>query len=76
LRLPTLDEAMSLVEQVKRENGLYVDPTFDKKLWCIWTADRIDSFSAWVVLVNLGTCVTNFNGVGNYACGVRSSVNR
>ncbi|MBN2010987.1 DUF1566 domain-containing protein [candidate division KSB1 bacterium] len=38
-RLPTLEEAMSLLECQKKVNGLYIDPLFDKEQNWIWTAD-------------------------------------
>jgi len=48
-RLPTLEEAMSLMEPEKKSNGLYLDPVFDEKQQVIWTADKDASGRAWVV---------------------------
>lgn len=55
-RLPTLEEAMSLMEPKKNEHGLYIDPVFDKNQRWIWTADREASGGAWVVDFNVGYC--------------------
>lgn len=38
-RLPTLEEAASLLEVDKKDSGLYIDPVFDSKQWSIWTRD-------------------------------------
>ncbi|MEA3421847.1 MAG: DUF1566 domain-containing protein, partial [Acidobacteriota bacterium] len=47
-RLPTLEEAASLLESSKR-NGLYIDPVFSSKQRWIWTGDKYDSKYGWVV---------------------------
>jgi serine/threonine-protein kinase len=49
-RLPTLQEALSLVEARKYESGLYIDPIFDNKQQWIWTAD--EESASQVRLVN------------------------
>lgn len=54
-RLPTLEEAMSLLEPEKRD-GLYLDPVFDRKQQWIWTTDYPDAGAAWVVAFNDGGC--------------------
>ncbi|MGH7597802.1 MAG: DUF1566 domain-containing protein [bacterium] len=38
-RLPTLEEAMSLMEPSKNSDGLYIDSKFDEKQTWIWTSD-------------------------------------
>lgn len=48
-RLPTLEEAMSLMEPSKKHGHLYIDPVFDKTQWWIWTADKTPAGVAWVV---------------------------
>jgi hypothetical protein len=54
-RLPTLEEAASLLESNKR-NDLYIDPIFSKRQGGIWTGDSKDAISknkiyaAWRVL--------------------------
>ena len=63
-RLPTLEEAMSLMEPGRKSNGLYIDLIFDVKQSWIWTADRIVSSGAWAVNFYGGYCFDydiNFN---------------
>lgn len=55
-RLPTLEEAMSLIKPQKNHYELYIDPAFDQKQKRIWTADKEDEISAWVVYFDEGTC--------------------
>ena len=59
-RLPTVDEAVSLLESSKR-NGLYIDPVFSKKPSWTWTGDESQACSgapwndaAWSVGFELG----------------------
>ncbi len=48
-RLPTVEEAFSLVESSKR-NGLYIDPVFSRKHEGVWTGDVLDGgVPAWSV---------------------------
>jgi hypothetical protein len=54
-RLPTLEEAMSLMEP-KKHDDLFLDPVFDHKQWWIWTADKSSASSAWCVYFGLGSC--------------------
>ena len=55
-RLPTLDEAMSLMEP-KPSGSLYIDPVFDRTQNWIWTADKADSAGvAWVAGFYDGIC--------------------
>jgi hypothetical protein len=51
-RLPTLEEAMSLMEPTKKNGALYIDPLFDSKQRWIWTADKKSSGSSWRVYFN------------------------
>lgn len=48
-RLPTLEEAVSLMEPKKMNGDLYIDPKFDIKQRWIWTSDTYSASSAWVV---------------------------
>jgi serine/threonine-protein kinase len=48
-RLPTLEEAMSLMEPKKNKQGLYIDSVFDKEQSWIWTVDKESAGVAWVV---------------------------
>ena len=53
-RLPTVDEAASLLESNKR-NDLYIDPIFSNKQKWIWTGDRFGSEAAWRVHFHNGS---------------------
>ncbi len=55
-RLPTLVEAMSLIEARKMANNLYIDPAFDAKYWWIWTSDLSSASRAWSVDFEFGHC--------------------
>lgn len=48
-RLPTLEEAMSLMEPTKTNGDLYIDPKFDKEQEWIWTSDVYSASKAWAV---------------------------
>ncbi|GEM_PF-2618979 len=67
-RLPTLDEAMSLMEREKT-NGLHIDPIFDPNQWWIWTVDKANADTAWVVTFDAGRCTY---GRFNIKCYVRA----
>jgi len=56
-RLPTLEEAMSLMGPQPNENGLYIDPVFENQPW-IWTADMESAARAWYVNFLNGYCVS------------------
>lgn len=72
-RLPTLEEAMSLMERERKTNDLYIDPIFDKKQCSIWTADLSKKMSqAWVFFLNYGSCYINCFDFNNYVRAVRS----
>ncbi len=71
-RLPTLEEAMSLMECEEKNGDLYIDPAFDKKQRWIWTADKESASDVWVVLFNYGGCDNDHVGDGNYVRAVRS----
>lgn len=72
-RLPTLEEASSLLESSKNEN-LYIDHVFSKKQWWIWTGDKKDdSKAAWLVYFYLGNVLYHSFGYRNlYVRPVRS----
>ena len=56
-RLPTLEEAMSLMKPKKKSGDLYIDPVFNKNQLWIWTVDMVKSEQwAWVVLFSAGYC--------------------
>ncbi len=55
-RLPTLEEAMSLMEPKKNEHGIYISSLFDSKQKRIWSADKGSASRAWVVVFGIGYC--------------------
>jgi hypothetical protein len=70
-RLPTLEEAMSLIEPEKLHGDLYIDPIFDVQQNWIWTSDLYQGASwAWVVGFDDGRCRSLFYGY-NYVRVVR-----
>ena len=69
-RLPTLEEAYSLVEPQKSSNELYVDPVFDATQRWIWTCDQPSASAAWLVNFLYGLC--DDLGFYGYVRAVRS----
>ncbi|MCB9501202.1 MAG: DUF1566 domain-containing protein [Deferribacteres bacterium] len=55
-RLPTLEEAMSLMEPMKKHGDLYIDSMFDKTQRWIWTMDKCSASRAWSVFFYYGCC--------------------
>jgi len=56
-RLPTLEEAMSLMEYQKNEqNGQYISSHFDKTQQWIWTSDKDSASRNWLALFYYGHC--------------------
>jgi hypothetical protein len=53
-RLPTVDEAVSLLESSEKNGGLYIDPVFSNKQEWIWTGDKKGSEAAWDVYFGSG----------------------
>ncbi len=68
-RLPTLDEAVSLIESRKR-NDLYIDPLFSGEQWGIWSCDTHVSGQAWSVYFSLGS--VRWRNKNRYVRPVRS----
>jgi uncharacterized RDD family membrane protein YckC len=73
-RLPTLEEAMSLMEAKQNEdNGLYINSLFDERQPWIWTSDRYSASAAWLVNFIFGGCYHDDVGIyGNHVRAVRS----
>jgi hypothetical protein len=76
-RLPTVDEAASLLESSEKNGDLYIDPIFSKKQRYIWTGDKFEkkdgSEAAW--FVGFGSGGVGWNSIrsyGNYVRPVRS----
>lgn len=53
-RMPTLEEAVSLLESSKKNGNLYVDPVFNAAQVNTWTGDLSSSESAWIVFFDQG----------------------
>ena len=71
-RLPTLEEAMSLMEPEKSSNGLYIEPVFDETQRFIWTSDQYSASRAWSVGFTYGGCGPNPLGIVISVRAVRS----
>lgn len=70
-RLPTLEEAMSLMEPTKMNGDLYIDSVFDKNQRWIWTSDTYSASSAWVVYFYYGLCSYDYFNGNDYVRAVR-----
>jgi hypothetical protein len=71
-RLPTVDEAASLLEPSKSGN-LYIDPVFSAKQKWIWTGDSKDgSEAAWSLDCYIGNVDWDYIYYGNSVRPVRS----
>lgn len=72
-RLPTLAEAMSLMEPNQKNGDLHIDPVFDKTQCWIWTADYASADMVWFVHFIDGLCSRDLmNGSRYYVRAVRS----
>ena len=58
-RLPTVEEAASLLEPKQNFDDMYVDNVFDKKQPWIWTGDRYGDDAAWVISACYGSVFWN-----------------
>lgn len=72
-RLPTLEEAMSLMKKQRINGDMHVDLVFDKNQISIWTSDMTAAGSrSWVVFFNYGSCYANCFDFNNFVRAVRS----
>jgi hypothetical protein len=71
-RLPTLEEAMSLMEREKKNGNLYIDLVFDRRQQHIWTADIGRTEWPWLVSFDYGCCTRHVSSSQNYVRAVRS----
>ncbi len=71
-RLPTLKEAMSLMESKKKNGDLYIDGVFEQKQFWLWTKDMISSNRAWTVNLGVGICYHDDLSDLHYVRAVRS----
>ena len=73
-RLPTLKEAMTLIEPSPNNAGLYINPIFDarQRLW-MWTSQRGKEDLVWYVNFNYGYSQLNrIKSSHNYVRAVRA----
>ena len=74
-RLPTLEEAMSLMEIEDKKGGLYIDPVFSEErtdVRYIWTSDLSNFGTGWYVCLPDGFCMSDeFPAVTNRVRAVR-----
>jgi len=71
-RLPTLEEAISLMEPKENSADLYIDPVFDKSQRWIWTTDKEASGGAWYVSFYSGHCARDYEHYYSSVRAVRS----
>ena len=72
-RLPTLEEAMGLMERTTKNGGLYIDPIFDQRQRWIWTSNRVvGAAQTWVVVFVNGSCYDYYLYDDDYVRAVRS----
>ncbi len=76
-RLPTLEEAMSLVEPRKNGKGLHINASFDQTQKWIWTSDEASAGTPWIVSFFHGRCYRDEASGGNFvrAVGGRKVMN-
>jgi hypothetical protein len=72
-RLPTLEEAASLLRHEQNDANLYIDGLFDPKQSYIWTADAKGSSAAWRVHFYFGNVYKFDTGYGGWVRACRSS---
>jgi hypothetical protein len=68
-RLPTLEEAMSLVEPIGKSGGLNIDQVFDNTQRWIWTSDVNSMSLAWLVNFVSSNCYTYVNDYFDFTSG-------
>ncbi len=74
-RLPTLEEAMSLMEPKRYGtyfHYFYIDKIFDREQALIWTADKANINEEWVVDFNHGDCFITPTELTCYVRAVRT----
>lgn len=70
-RLPTLEEAMSLMAPVLNDGGLFIHSIFDGTQRVIWTSDKKDAARAWYVGFYDGSCNHFYFDFNNFVRAVR-----
>jgi serine/threonine-protein kinase len=72
-RLPTLEEAASLLRRNKNSAGLHIDAVFTGNLRSIWTRDRLRLQTYWVVRFHQGIIYADSDRTKQQVLPVRSS---
>jgi Protein of unknown function (DUF1566) len=73
-RLPTLEEAMCLMEPEKKHGELHIDPVFDGAQQVLRTADQPSWAMSWMVFLPQGYCLPQSSDSKACVRAVRSSV--
>lgn len=60
-RLPTFEEAVSLLESSQKNGNLYIDPAFSAAIKTMWTGDTYSSEAGWIVSFERGQVVRDYN---------------
>jgi hypothetical protein len=68
-RMPTLEEAMSLMEPAEKSSGIHLDTVFDNTQVWIWTSDINNVSLAWLVNFVSGNCYTYPNDYFDFVNG-------
>ncbi len=75
-RLPTLEEAASLLQTEASENGLYIDSLFDKKQKYIWTGDLYVDPDWWYVDFDEGKVIWSSKWIYGFNRNLRINFTR
>lgn len=70
-RLPTVEEAATLLEKIKSPVGLHLNKVFKGKLTSIWTGDRLTTKKYWIVLFSNGIIYSPDPRLKHYVLPVR-----
>lgn len=73
-RLPTLEEAISLLEPSRKNGGLHINAVFDPCQKRVWTSDFRKDGMAWAVWFDSGFCDYAYtdNNIRHYVRAVRA----
>jgi len=65
-RLPTLEEVLTIFENDKNKNKLYISSHFSKLQYNIWTSDEYDSRQVWVAEFDNGVVIQKIKNTEFY----------
>lgn len=72
-RLPTLEEAATLIEELKNPLSFHLPKVFHERIISIWTGDSLRSGRYWVILFNEGNTIMDSLENEHFVLPVRSS---